>query len=159
MGNSRLSDPVISFMFSLEIEGLTGYFTEVNGIISENPPVTHKVVTQDAKEVVLQLPGRCDGGEITFKRGLTVNFEFWTWREMVIEGKMNDARVDGSIVMFDRAYQEVRRWNFINAWPSKISGPTISADSSDFAIEELTIVHEGMYADAPGIGAPNRARE
>ena len=54
-------------------------------------------------------------------------------------------------------YEEVRRWNFINAWPSKISGPQISADSNDLAIEELTIVHEGMWADAPGLGPPNRA--
>lgn len=140
----RDSDPLISFMFALEIGGLTGYFTEVSGISSDNVVATHKVVTPNAKEVVLQVPGRCDGGEITLKRGLTTNFEFWTWREQVIAGNMSEARVDGSIVMFDRSYQEVFRWNFFGGWPSKISGPTIASDSNDFAIEELTIVHEGL---------------
>ena len=153
----RLVDPLIGFMFALELNGMTGYFTEVSGILSESPVATHKVVTVDAKEVTLQVPGRADGSEMTFKRGLTTNIEFWQWRELVITGSIQEARVDGSVVMFDRSYTEVRRWNFINAWPSKLSGPTIAADSNDLAIEELTIVHEGMWADAPGLGAPNRA--
>jgi phage tail-like protein len=105
----------------------------------------------------MQVPGRVDGGEMTFKRGLTANYEFWAWREKVVLGDTAGARVDGSVVMFNRAYEEVRRWNFINAWPSKISGPTIAADSNDLAIEELTIVHEGMWADGPGLSPANKA--
>lgn len=153
----RNVDPLISFQFALEINGMTGYFTEVDGISSDNAVATHKVVTPDGKEVVLQVPGRCDGGELTLKRGLTSNMEFWAWRQTVITGDIAGARVDGSIVMFNRQYEEVRRWNFINAWPSKLSGPTIASDSNDLSIEELTIVHEGLYLDAPGIGAPTRA--
>src|SRR3954452_19370046 len=144
---NRTGDPVISFQFSLELNGMTGYSTEVTGILSESPVATHKVVNDAAKEVTLQLPGRTDGDQMTFKRGLTSNREFWEWRQLVITGQLKEARVDGSVVMYDRDYVEVRRWNFINAWPSKISGPQISADSNDFAIEELTIVHEGMWAD------------
>jgi phage tail-like protein len=155
----REVDPLVSFQFRLEVNGMTGYFTEVSGILSENPVATHKVVTPAAKEVTMQVPGRTDGTEMTFKRGLTTNAEFWAWREMVVLGHTEEARVDGSVVMFNRAYEEVRRWNFINAWPSKISGPQIAADSNDFAIEELTIVHEGMWADGPGLSPPNRAGE
>jgi phage tail-like protein len=36
------------------------------------------------------------------------------------------------------------RWDFVNAWPSKVSGPDIKADGNEFGIEEMTIVHEGM---------------
>jgi phage tail-like protein len=154
---TRDVDPLVGFQFRLELNGMTGYFTEVSGIFTENAVATHKVVTPEAKEVVMQVPGRTDGAEMTFKRGLTTNYEFWQWREMVVLGQTQEARVDGSVVMFNRAYEEVRRWNFMNAWPSKISGPTISADSNDFAIEELTIVHEGLWADGPGLSPPNRA--
>jgi phage tail-like protein len=153
---ARDVDPLIGFQFALELNEMTGYFTEVSGIVSDNAVATHKVVNPYGKEVVLQVPGRCDGGELTFKRGLTTNLEFWAWREEVITGNVAHARVDGSIIMFNREYQEVRRWSFINAWPSKISGPTIAADSNDLAIEELTIVHEGLYLDAEGIGQPTR---
>ncbi|HXF62548.1 MAG TPA: phage tail protein [Caldilineaceae bacterium] len=153
---AREVDPLIGFQFALEVNNMTGYFTEVTGISSDNAVATHKVVSPDGKEVTLQVPGRCDGGEMTFKRGLTTNVEFWEWREKVVTGHVAEARVDGSVIMFNREYQEVRRWNFINAWPSKISGPVIAADSNDLTIEELTIVHEGLYLDAPGIGAPTR---
>jgi phage tail-like protein len=152
-------DPVVSFQFSLELNGMTGYFTEVTGILSESPVATHKVVNPAAKEVTMQVPGRTDGDQMTFKRGLTKNIEFWSWRELVITGQTEEARVDGSMVMYNRNYEEVRRWNFINAWPSKISGPQIASDSGDLAIEELTIVHEGMWADGPGLSPPNRAGE
>jgi len=154
---NRSGDPVVSFQFSLELNGMTGYFTEVTGILSESPVATHKVVTDAAKEVTIQIPGRTDGDQMTFKRGLTSNFEFWAWRELVITGNLQQARADGSVVMYDREYKEIRRWNFINAWPSKIAGPQIAADSGDFAIEELTIVHEGMWADGPGLSPSTRS--
>ncbi len=152
---AREVDPLISFMFALEINGMTGYFTEVSGINSESEVATHKVVDTSGREVTLQVPGRANGSEFTLKRGLTKNTEFWDRRQQVITGEVDEARVNGSIVMFNREYTEVRRWNFINGWPSKITGPQISADSNDFTIEEMTIVHEGMYID--GLSVPTKA--
>ena len=140
----RLVDPLVGFQFALTVDEVTGYFTEVSGIGSENAVVTHKVVTPDAKEVTLQIPGRIEWGEITFKRGLTTDFQFWTWRELVITGDIVAARRPVTIEMFDRNYNSVVTWTCENAWPSKLSGPSIAADSNDFTVEELTIVHEGL---------------
>lgn len=140
----RLVDPLVGFQFALTVDEVTGYFTEVSGIGSENAVVTHKVVTPDAKEVTLQIPGRIEWGEITFKRGLTTDFQFWTWRELVITGDIVTARRPVTIEMFDRNYNSVVTWTCENAWPSKLSGPSIAADSNDFTVEELTIVHEGL---------------
>jgi phage tail-like protein len=143
----REVDPVVGFQFSLQIDGVTGYFTEVSGIGSENAVATHKVVTTEAKEVTIQVPGRVEWGEITLKRGLTDSFEFWNWRELVVTGDTETARKDVTITMYDRSYTEVVTWQLTNAWPSKLSGPSIASDSNDFAIEELTIVHEGLTRD------------
>ena len=144
---AREVDPLVGFQFALDVNGMTGYFTEVSGIGSENAVVTHKVVTAEGKEVTLQIPGRVEWGEITLKRGLTTNAEFWDWRQQVVTGDVAGARQDCTITMFDREYQVAVTWNLINAWPSKISGPNIASDSNDFTIEELTLVHEGLYRD------------
>ena len=40
--------------------------------------------------------------------------------------------------------QVAARRDFVNAWPSKVSGPDIKADGNEYGIEEMTIVHEGM---------------
>jgi len=136
-------DPLLGFNFALDLSGaVKGYFTEVSGIGSENEVIEQKVVTGKGIEVILRIPGRLKWGDITLKRGITSSMELWDWRKKVEEGKVKDARKNGSIVMFDRELKEVARWNFVNAWPSKITGPSPKADSNEIGIEELTIVHE-----------------
>jgi phage tail-like protein len=50
--------------------------------------------------------------------------------------------------MYDRTYTTaIAIWHFANAWPSKISGPSMKSDANEIGIEELTIVHEGMYRE------------
>jgi phage tail-like protein len=136
-------DPLLGFNFALDLSGaVKGYFTEVSGIGSENEVIEQKVVSGKGIEVILRIPGRLKWGDITLKRGITSSMELWDWRKKVEEGKVKDARKNGSIVMFDRELKEVARWNFVNAWPSKITGPSPKADSNEIGIEELTIVHE-----------------
>jgi phage tail-like protein len=38
-------------------------------------------------------------------------------------------------------------WHFANAWPSKVTGPSLKSDDNSFGVEEVTIVHEGMYRE------------
>jgi phage tail-like protein len=71
----------------------------------------------------------------------------WQWRESIVQGKMSDARKNISITMLDRSYKPVGIWHFTNAWPSKVSGPTFKSDDNNFGVEEVTIVHEGMYRE------------
>jgi phage tail-like protein len=93
----------------------------------------------------MKLPGRLKWENITLKRGITNNMDIWDWRDEVVRGKVDDARRNGSIIMFDQSLKEVARWNFERAWPVKVSGPAVKADSNEFAIEELVITHEYLY--------------
>lgn len=139
----KREDPLLGFNFTLDVGGqVKGYFTEVSGIGSENEIVEQKVVSEKGVEAVLKIPGRLKWGDITLKRGITSNLDLWNWRKMVEDGKVKDARRNGSIVMLDQELKEAARWNFTNAWPSKISGPAPKADGNEIGIEEITIVHE-----------------
>ena len=136
-------DPLLSFNFGIDVGGtIKGYFTEISGLGSENEIVEQKVVTDKGVEVVLKIPGRLKWGDITLKRGITSNLDLWDWRKQVEDGLVSDARKNGSIIMYDRELKESARWNFTNAWPSKISGPAPKSDGNEIAIEELTLVHE-----------------
>lgn len=136
-------DPLLTFNFGIDVGGaIKGYFTEVGGLGSENDIVEQKVINEKGVEVILKLPGRLKWGDITLKRGITSNMDLWDWRKQVEDGQVNGARKNGSIVMYDRELKEAARWNFINAWPSKISGPAPKADGNEIGIEELTLVHE-----------------
>lgn len=136
-------DPIVGFHFALDIQGVVkGYFTEVSGIGSETEVAEQKVVNEKGIQVVLKVPGRLKWGDITLKRGLTSSMDLWKWRKKVEDGDAKAARMNGSITMFDQSLKPVAQWDFKNAWPSKISGPTPKSDSNELQVEEITIVHE-----------------
>jgi phage tail-like protein len=136
-------DPIVGFHFALDIQGVVkGYFTEISGIGSESEIAEQKVVSEKGIQIVLKIPGRLKWGDITLKRGLTSNLELWKWRKMIEDGDVKGARKNGSIIMFDQSLKPIAQWDFKNAWPSKISGPTPKSDGNDLQVEEMTIVHE-----------------
>ena len=65
-----------------------------------------------------------------------------------VKGTVKDARKNCSITMLSREYKPVAVWHFTNAWPSKVTGPSLKADSNEIGVEEVTIVHEGMYRES-----------
>lgn len=136
-------DPLVGFHFAVDVQGhVTGYFTEVSGLGSEQEVIEHKVVNEAGVEVVMQIPGRLKWEQITLKRGITSDLQIWTWRKMVENGDVAGARADGSIIMYDQGLNEVARWNFQQAWPVKVTGPSVKSDSNEIGVEELTLAHE-----------------
>lgn len=139
-------DPLVAFKFGLEIEGkLSGMFNSVNGIGSETEVVSQKVVNSETGETIIrQLPGRLTWTPITMKRGVTSNMDIWKWRQSVVQGKIDEARTNCSIIAYSQDNKEIARWNLENAWPSKVVGPEMDAGSTNYMIEDVTIVHEGV---------------
>jgi phage tail-like protein len=139
-------DPLVAFKFGLEIEGkLSGYFTQVGGIGSETEVIQQKVVSSETGETIIQqIPGRLSWTPVTLKRGVTSSMDIWLWRQSVVEGKIDDARTNCSIVAYAQDNTEIARWNFENAWPSKVVGPEMDSGSTSYMIEDVTIVHEGV---------------
>ena len=144
-----LENPLVAFKFGLEIEGkLAGYFTNVGGIGSESEVVEHKVVNSETGETIIQkIPGRLTWTEVTLKRGVTSNIDVWQWRQQVVEGKVEDARTNCSIIAYNQANEPIARWNFTSAWPSKVTGPDLNSGSAEYMVEEMVIVHEGMWRE------------
>ena len=73
--------------------------------------------------------------------------ELWKWFLKVRgSGMPNGNRVlerkNGSVVMYDSANVEIARYNFFNAWPSKISTDALSADGNDPLKETITLTCE-----------------
>jgi len=146
--DTNTEDPLLGFNFMLQLEGaVAGYFSECSGIGSENEVVDQKSVDLGGHELNRKLPGRLKFTDVTLKRGITSDLKIWEWRDQIVQGKVVDARKNCSITMFNREYVAVAVWNFVNAWPSKVTGPSLKSDGNDIGVEEVTIVHEGMYRE------------
>ncbi len=138
------ADPLISAWFSIEFQGqVSGAFRECTGLGSENAVVTEKASDEKGQMVYKRLPGRMQWNDITLKRGITDNVDMWKWRKLCEQGKVTEARKNGSVVMYSTEGKEIARWNIVNAWPSKLNGPTANAGDNQVGIEELVITHEG----------------
>jgi phage tail-like protein len=135
-------DPVISAWFAVEFQGkVQGAFRECTGLGSENEVVESK--QSNGSFVLQKLPGNMKFNNITLKRGITSAMDMWKWRKMVEQGQIDQARVNGSIIMYNHTGSEIARWNLLRAWPSKLTGPAPNASNNEVGIEELEIVHEG----------------
>ncbi|MCB0015510.1 MAG: phage tail protein [Anaerolineales bacterium] len=143
IGTDQETDPLVAFNFALEVQGVvTGYFTEVSGLGSETEVIDHLVMGANNQQIVKKVPGRLKWENIVLKRGITDQMDIWTWRKSVVDGGVDSNRHDGSVVMYNQNGTEVARWNFLKAWPAKVSGPQPKSDSNEIGIEEMTIVHE-----------------
>ena len=143
--SQRKTDPLLLFQFRLEFGGrATGYFQSVSGLGLSYDVVEHKVTHQNGDPIVYKTAGRVKYEDVKFTRGVTDSLELWRWSGMVADGYMVRARRHCSVVMMNRAFIDVARWDFFHAWPMHITGPDPKADSSDYAVEEMTLAHEGM---------------
>jgi len=138
-------DALGNYAWQVEVDGLQlAQFKEVSGLSSEIQVIEHKENKPGGLPLIKKLPGARKYGDITLKRGKTDDPAFWTWIREVQEGKIDSARRNGSVVLYDYEYGEKVRWNFINGWPSKVSISNLQAGGSDVAVEDITIVHEGL---------------
>jgi len=137
-------DPLITSWFSFEIQGqLQGYFQECSGLGSENEIVEYKASGEKGQFLIKKIPGRLKWNNITLKRGITDAMDMWEWRKLVEEGKIAEARKNGTITMLSTDFKPIAKWDLINAWPSKLTGPNANANANEVGIEELEITHEG----------------
>jgi phage tail-like protein len=135
-------DPYRGFNFIVEIDGISrAGFREASGLDSSQDPTEYRE-GNDKALTARKLPGLNKFSNISLKWGITDDKELWDWREQARNGKVEYK--NGSIVLLNDTGEEKIRWNFVNGWPTKWTGPTYNATSNDVAIETLEIVHEGI---------------
>jgi len=143
MATAERKDPYRGFNFRVEIDGMVrAGFKECTGFDSSTEAVDYREGNEPGN-IVRKLTGLNKHSNITLKNGITDDHSFWDLRKTVIAGKAK--RVSGSIILIDETGNgEKVRWNFVNAWATKWTGPSLNATSNDVAIETLELVTEGI---------------
>jgi phage tail-like protein len=141
MATGQIVDPYGSYRFLVEIDGITrASFQECTGFDSTVEIKEYREGGDNA--TVRKLPGQAKYSNIQLKWGMTDDVDLYQWHRRALEGEIE--RKNGSIVLLDRKGEEVARWDFERAWPTKWDGPDLNAETSDLAIEMLEIAHEGI---------------
>ena len=139
------TDALAGYHYSIEIDGVTvAQFQEVSGLTSELDVIELKENTKDGKYVIHKLPGNRKPPSITLKRAKNSSKDLWEWHQQIFQGNVSNARKNGSVVLYSYDHTEVGRYNFINAWPSKLSMSTLKSSGNEILMEECTIVCEEL---------------
>ena len=139
-------DPLIAPRFIVKFgDKVAGSFRECTVVSAEHEVAEYKYADEKGNPGYYAIPGRMKFGRITLKRGLTNDMAMWKWRKQVTDGKVEDARTNGSILMCDQKGSPIAEFNFINAWPLKVSGPAPNANSNELAMEEVEVICEDVF--------------
>lgn len=136
----RGHDHIGNFNYKIEIEGLvSAAFKECSGIGSETEVIEYGGAQDRIRR---KRPGRSKYTDITLKRGYTNNPELWQWRKSVIDGNVD--RRAGSIIILGDDSEEICRFNFFDAWPTKWSGFQLDGKGNDGTVEEVVLTVERL---------------
>ena len=139
--SQRRKDPLESFNFIVDIQGMRAGFSEISGLTAESDPVDYRAGREDIS--ARTLPGMRKFTNITLKRGYSPDGrQLWEWRQRVVNGRTQP--LNGTITLLNEAREPARTWEFRAGWPSKWAGPAMNAKSNDVAIEEMEISVEGL---------------
>lgn len=137
-------DPFVGVLFDVEFgTHLKGMFTEAKGFGSSSQVVDVQQQNAKGHRINLKIPGTINWTDITLSKGLTDSLELWKWLQLVQDGKMPDARVNGTITLMSHDLKPIAKFSFTDAWPVSITGPSLSSDSNEFGVEEVVITHHG----------------
>jgi phage tail-like protein len=136
------TDPYLAFGFLVEVEGLVvGGFSEVTGLHVETVVETYREGGVNEFEHKLPGPTRYPSN-VVLRHGLTDADTLWRWHQDVVRGKVE--RRNATVCLLDAARQEVLRWELLQAYPVRWTGPDLRADSATVAVESVELVHRGV---------------
>lgn len=133
-------DPLRSFRFLVEIEGITsGGFTRVKGLSREVKyesyreggviEYEHKLITQVSYPVVV------------LERGLALD-DLWKWAQATADGEVRRRTI--WIRLQDEANLPMWAWQVEYALPVKWTASDLDAQTSPVVMESLELAHHGL---------------
>jgi phage tail-like protein len=138
-------DPLASYSFAVEIDSVTiAQFKEVHGLGVTISVIENRSNIPGGQPIIQKLPGARKHDDIHLSRGKVADRAFWDWIKTVQEGKIDQARKNGSIVLYDYAHGEVQRFNFRNGWPARVEVGRLTAGADTVLLESVTIAIEDL---------------
>jgi phage tail-like protein len=150
--------PFTSFNFSVEINRgedggplVNASFSDCDGL--EMSMEVKTIREGGANDRQIRLNGMVAYGQLTLKRGMTGNFDLWTWfRDSVDDPRL---RASAEVVLLGADGETERaRFQLSRCVPVKIKAPAFNAKEGQVAVEELQVAYETLKLVTPSRREP-----
>lgn len=129
-----------------------GAFSEVTGL--EAAMETRTIKEGGANYGAHQRAGQVSFATVVLKRGMTLERDLWNWWGLFSGG--DAARANGAfahrltvrITLMDLDGTARMKWRLERAMPVKFKAADFNARATDVGIEEIHLVHEGLFFEA-----------
>ena len=133
--------PMFHFMVTFGSRGEIA-FQEVSGLDTEYDVIEYRA-GNSPEFTNIRMPGLKKHSDVTLKKGMfkddTSLFEYFA------SVKMNTiARETVTIQLLDEEHKPMFTWTLKNAFPKKVTGASLNAKTSEAAMEEIVLTHEGL---------------
>lgn len=152
-------NPYAAFNFVFEVmqppldnvaEPITsGAFMEASGLDGEHAAIEYREgtdqVAENAGNYVRKLAGLERYPNVVLRRGITGHAGLWQWRQIVRDSPADRDKYvrNVRITLRNENHKAVMTWKLTDAWPCKLSGPSLNAKASnEIAIETLELCCE-----------------
>ena len=150
--------PFTAFNFSVEIypDGKSAPLCKAAFAECDGLEMTHDFKTirsGGANDHAYRVPGIINYANLTLKRGVTDNFDLWTWFANSIADPF--LRANAEVVMLaEDGSTERARFQLSRCLPAKLKAPALNAKDGTIAIEEFQLAYEKLQlAQALGSAA------
>jgi phage tail-like protein len=149
--------PFATFNFSVEIypDGKSAPLAAASFAECDGLEITQEVKTircGGANDRAVRVPGVVNYSNLTLKRGMTGNFDLWTWFQDSIADPY--LRANAEVVVLDAdGSSERARFQLSRCLPTKLKAPALNAKDGQVAVEELQLAYEKLKLAQPSGGA------
>ncbi|WP_437534791.1 phage tail protein [Sorangium sp. So ce726] len=158
-----LARPFMGFAFAIEISVpgtvprvCNAAFAECDGLEMTMDVKTIRQGGDNGRQV--RLTGPMGFGTLTLKRGMTANFDLWTWFDKLVETP--GLRADAVVVLYAAGQTESPQaqravsasWELSRCVPVKLKAPPLNARDGMVAIEEFQLAYESLRLRPRGQG-------
>lgn len=136
------NSPYNAFNFTVEFGSgsVEGGFSEVSGLGTEITVAEYRN-GNDKRITATKIPGMFKVTDVTLKRGVVNSDAIFKMFEDLQNGKVDEAKQTVTVTLKDETGQkDVQKWVLIDCFPTKYTGPSLSAKGGgDVAMEELAL--------------------
>ncbi|RQU52924.1 phage tail protein [Burkholderia cenocepacia] len=128
--------PLPTYRFTVSVGKDQMAFANVSGLEQS----VEKIQYQDGMGGFYQMPGQVQPVTITLKRGIIPKqSQLYDWMNSISLNTVE--KKDLSISLTDESGKTLLvTWNVVNAFPTKLTGPSMDAKGNEVALEELSLL-------------------
>jgi phage tail-like protein len=122
-------------------------FADCSGLDMTMEPRTYQSGGDNQRQI--HKPGPVSYGTLTLRRGMTDTLHLWEWFTAAAQPG-HDMKAQGEVTLWDASGTPRLTFVLEDCLPTKISGPSFDAKSTQLAIEELQLVYARMSVRPAG---------